>query len=315
MAETSNEKSFIDNTIDKVTDFINPNKIKDNASFKDTFNKAIENWIITKDELDALMTRFESEKKDLWKNTQEQLNNLRKEAVTNMLKNGYDIRDSKDIENLRKFLVWIPDLAMSPDLLLKIENLNKFYEWTQKSWLDWAMYRTLDVLKVKDITLTLNEKNEIVEMGILDFNNPLNDNEWEIDKTKYNLDDSINIDNNVTEEKNANETKKEIETEIIPPIVGETKEEADKGIKKKKTNEKEASEKHKSPFEKAKEYNSKYSKEQIKTIQMVLWLEQDWKFWHKTFKAVEDFQRENKLKVNWKVWPKTRAEMWISLWR
>lgn len=178
------EKNFFENTYDKVSDFVQPNKIEETASFKDSFNKAIENWIITKDELQNLMKKFEEEKSNLWEETKWQLDNLRKEAVKWMLKNGFDIRDNKDIETLNKFIQDIPDLIIPENIKNKIKNINDFYNKADKSMLE----EVRDFSWYDNITLTLWEDwKTIVEMWFFDFNNPFNDNESEIYKNKYSL--------------------------------------------------------------------------------------------------------------------------------
>lgn len=339
------EKNFFESTYDKISDFVQPNKVEADASFKDTSNKAIENGIITKEELDALMTRFDNDKNNLWEETKEQLDNLKKESITWMLKNGFDIRNSNDITNLNKFIYWT-DFKLDKTLKTKLDTIKAFYDKADKTMLENAR----DLVGYDNLTLTINEKNEIVEMGILDFNNPFNDNEAKINKNEYGLDwaEKINKEAVLKETKKQEllsrvnssiddfEKKKSEELDVLRKNLQSDLDELKKlwtdtkyiearltALEPKKaessTNTEETKkdekklEKKKSSLDKAKEYHSKYTKEQISNIQMVLEIKQDWVFWTKTFAAVEDFQRKNKLKVDGMVWPKTQAKMWFYL--
>lgn len=181
------EKNFFENTYDKINDFVQPNKVDEKMSLKDSFNKALENWLITKEELNNLMSKFEDEKSNLWNETIKQLDDLKKEAISWMLQNWYDVRNSKDIDNLSKFISGT-DLKFTDGLELKLSTIKAFYDKADKSMLENAR----DFIWYDNITLTVKD-GKISEMGILDINNPLNDNEAKI-TWNYDLDSAISED-------------------------------------------------------------------------------------------------------------------------
>ncbi|MDD5213510.1 MAG: hypothetical protein PHG82_03725 [Candidatus Gracilibacteria bacterium] len=158
--------------------------------FKATFNDAISDGKITKEELTNVMDKFEGEKNNIGANTKEELNSLKKEAITNMLTNGFDIRDSKDISNLTKFIEGT-DFKLDKTLETKLSTIKAFFDKADKSMLEKAR----DFVGYDNLTLTLSKDGkQIVEMGILDLNNPLNDNLAEIKKENYDLDKAISGD-------------------------------------------------------------------------------------------------------------------------